>query len=148
MYMLYNGVITSRLPHHEQSHLVFGDGLQVGNAERLGEGGASSEGLRRLHRGREAVQPRPLAGAPHGRAGLWRAVAEVGWRGGTAQELVQVEPHGQRGQALHVGAVDQLLATHHVGLEGEEPKETSTAGVSEFYLTRTNFYREICGKNG
>lgn len=115
--------------HHEQSHLVFGHGLQVGNAERLGEAGAAGEGLRRLHRGGEAVQPGPLAGAPHGRAGLRRAVPEVGRRRGPAQELVQVEPHGQGGQALHVGAVHQLLAAHHVGLEVEEKTGKTSATI-------------------
>lgn len=34
--------------------------------------------------------------------------------------MVQVETHGQGGEALHVGAVDELLTTDYVGLEEEE----------------------------
>lgn len=107
------------LAHHQQDHLVLGHRLQVGNGERLWEGGAAGQRLRRLHRSGEAVQPRPLAGAPHGRAGLGRAVAQAGRHGGPTQQLVQVETHGQGGQALHVGAVDQLLTANHVRLQEE-----------------------------
>lgn len=39
---------------------------------------------------------------------------------GATQELVQVKAHGQGGEALHVGAVDELLPTHNMGLEGGE----------------------------
>lgn len=45
--------------------------------------------------------------------------------GGATQELVQVETHSQGGEALHVGAVDELLATYDVGLE-----ETETSGTT------------------
>ena len=41
--------------------------------------------------------------------------------------MVQVETHGQGGQALHVGAVDQLLPADNVGLEGDD-KATSATG--------------------
>lgn len=117
-----NSESSSSLPHQEQSHLVFGHRLQVGNSERLGEGGASSEGLRRLDRCREAVQPGPLAGTPDGGARLWRAVSEVRRHRGATQEQVQVETHSQGGEALHVGAVDELLATHNVGLQVEKKR--------------------------
>lgn len=106
-----------RRPHHQQSQLVFGHWFQVRHREGLGEGGASSEGLCRFYGGGEAVQPRPLAGAPA--AGLWRTILEVRRHGGATQVLVQVEPHGQGGEALHVGAVDQLLPTDHVRLRGQ-----------------------------
>lgn len=110
----------SSLPHHEQSHLISGHRLQIRNRERLREGGATSQGLCCLHCRGEAVQPGPLAGAPDSGAGLWRAVTEGRWHRGPTQELVQVETHGQGGEALHVGAVDELLATNDVGLEEEE----------------------------
>lgn len=47
-------------------------------------------------------------------------MTEGRWHRGPTQELVQVETHGQGGEALHVGAVDELLATNDVGLEEEE----------------------------
>lgn len=50
-------------------------------------------------------------------------MSEGGGDGWAAQELVQVEAHGQGGQALHVGAVDQLLPTDHMRLEAEEQQE-------------------------
>lgn len=106
--------------HHHQSHLLLGHRLQVRNAEGVRERGAAGEGLGRLDGGGEAVEPRPLAGAPDGRTGLRRTAAEVGRGGRAAQELVQMEANRQRRQALHVGAVDQLLATNHVRLQGNK----------------------------
>lgn len=103
--------------HHEQSQLVFRNRFQVWDGERFGESGASSQSLGRLHGGGETVEPRPLARTPHGRAGLQGAVSEGRGHGGAAQELVQVETHCQGGQTLHVGTVDQLLATDHVRLK-------------------------------
>lgn len=47
-------------------------------------------------------------------------MTEGRWHRGPTQELVQVKTHGQGGEALHVGAVDELLATDHVGLEEKE----------------------------
>lgn len=41
--------------HHEKIHFIFRDRLQVGNGEGLGERGASSQSLRHLDRGGEAV---------------------------------------------------------------------------------------------
>ncbi len=116
----------SSLAHHEQSHFIFGHRLQVGNRERLGEGGASSEGLGRLDCCGEAVQPRPLAGTPHSCTRLWWAVAERRRHRGAAQELVQVETHSQGGEALHVGTVDELLPTYNVRLEGERNRNISS----------------------
>lgn len=46
-------------------------------------------------------------------------MTEAGRHGGPTQQLVQVETHGQGGQALHVRAVDQLLTANHVRLQEE-----------------------------
>lgn len=106
--------------HHHQSHLLFGNRLQVRDTEGVRESGSSGQGLGRLDGGGEAVQPRPLGGAPHGGAGLRRTASEVGRAGRAVQELVKVETYGERRQALHVGAVDELLAAHHMRLEKAE----------------------------
>lgn len=45
--------------------------------------------------------------------------------GGAAEELVQVETDSKGGQALHVGAVDELLAANYVRLEGKKKKTIS-----------------------
>lgn len=126
---------TSSLPHHEQSHFIFGHRLQIRNREGLREGGTSSKGLRRLDSCREAVQPRPLAGAPDGGARLWWAVSEVRRHRGATQELVQVETHCQGGKALHVGTVDELFPTHNVGLEVEKKRQLSTWNLKEKSLS-------------
>lgn len=45
--------------------------------------------------------------------------------GGATEELVQVETDSKGGQALHVGAVDELLAANYVRLEGKKKKTIS-----------------------
>lgn len=45
--------------------------------------------------------------------------------GGAAEELVQVETDSKGGQALHVGAVDELLPANYVRLEGKKKKTIS-----------------------
>lgn len=120
------GQSAAAAPHHHQSHVLLGHRLQVRNAEGVRERGAAGEGLGRLDGGGEAVEPRPLAGAPDGGAGLRRAAAEVGRGGRAAQDLVQVEADRQRRQALHVGAVDELLATNHVRLQGNQSRKSTS----------------------
>lgn len=75
-------------PHHDKSHFILGHGLQVGHREGFGEAGASSQRLGRLHRGREAVQPGPLAGTPGSGSGLGGTVSQSGRHGGATQEVV------------------------------------------------------------
>lgn len=45
--------------------------------------------------------------------------------GGATEELVQVETDSKGGQALHVGAVDELFAANYVRLEGKKKKTIS-----------------------
>lgn len=45
--------------------------------------------------------------------------------GGATEELVQVETDSKGGQALHVGAVDELLPANYVRLEGKKKKTIS-----------------------
>lgn len=60
----------------------------------------------------------------------------VGWDRGVAQELVQVQTHGERGQALHVRAVDELVSTNNVGLKwGGSGREIEHAKL-EIYINQ------------
>lgn len=44
---------------------------------------------------------------------------------GATQEVVQVETHSKGGEALHVGAVDELLPAYNVRLQIGEERTTS-----------------------
>lgn len=62
----------------------------------------------------------------------------MGRDGRVAQELVEVKAHRKRGQALHVGAVDELVSANHVGLEGREgPRLRGQPQAEEFSLLKS-----------
>lgn len=107
--------------YHQESKLIFWNRLQVWDSEGLWELSTLGQGFSSFYGSGEALKPGPFHGVP-GR-GVREAALMVRGHRGVAEQLVQVQPHGQRCQALHVGTVNQLVSTHHMGLQGSRERK-------------------------